>query len=186
MHAGLCGRQEEQAPRSTPSLAFDLTITCLLAPLLAGRSVVLAPRGAGHRGAWRLLRMRTDFSLVKLTPAHLECCSHLLRRRGGRRTRASSSAARPDAPKCLAFWRAHAPDTRLINEYGPTETVVGCCVYEVPTTAPRRGPSRSAGRSPTRGSMFWTPHLQPVPLGVPGELYIGGAGLARATSTARS
>ena len=31
----------------------------------------------------------------------------------------------------LAFWQAHAPETRLVNEYGPTETVVGCCVHEV-------------------------------------------------------
>ena len=35
----------------------------------------------------------------------------------------------------LAFWQHHAPGTRLINEYGPTETVVGCCVYELPTGA---------------------------------------------------
>ena len=31
----------------------------------------------------------------------------------------------------LEFWREHAPETRLINEYGSTETVVGCSVYEV-------------------------------------------------------
>ena len=32
------------------------------------------------------------------------------------------------------FWRRHAPNLQIVNEYGPTETVVGCCVYTLPET----------------------------------------------------
>ena len=39
----------------------------------------------------------------------------------------------------IAFWQKFAPDTVLINEYGPTETVVGCCVYRVPPGAHTAG-----------------------------------------------
>src|SRR6185369_1499963 len=68
---------------------------------------------------------------------------------------------------------------RLINEYGPTETVVGCCVYEVP---PGTSPSGALpiGRPIANTQLYiLDAHMQPAPLGVPGELYIGGAGLAR-------
>src|SRR4029079_7167521 len=79
----------------------------------------------------------------------------------------------------LAFWRRHAPSTRIINEYGPTETVVGCCVYELPPEGPGVG-GVPIGRPIANTQLYildrW---LTPVPIGVVGHLYIGGVQLAR-------
>ncbi len=63
--------------------------------------------------------------------------------------------------------------------YGPTETTDLVDRARVPAGRATRARSRSAGRSPTRRSTCSTARLQPVPVGVPGELYIGGAGVAR-------
>jgi amino acid adenylation domain-containing protein len=79
----------------------------------------------------------------------------------------------------LKYWQERASGTRLINEYGPTETVVGCCVYEVNGT----GIGRDAvpiGRPIANTQMYVLDRgLEPVPVGVKGEIYIAGAGLAR-------
>jgi amino acid adenylation domain-containing protein len=65
---------------------------------------------------------------------------------------------------------------RFFNAYGPTESTVCATVYECPNGS-RKLP---IGRPIINTQVYiLDPHLQPVPVGVPGELYIGGAGLAR-------
>ena len=79
----------------------------------------------------------------------------------------------------LAVWQQHAPETALFNEYGPTETVVGCCVYRVPPGQRVTG-SVPIGRPIANTQVYvLDPQRQLVPIGVPGELYLAGAGLAR-------
>ena len=64
---------------------------------------------------------------------------------------------------------------RLFNQYGPTEATGQAHALARPRPLPTGGaPCRSAGRSPTRGVYVLDDRLQPVPVGVPGELYIGG------------
>src|SRR6185503_13584414 len=75
--------------------------------------------------------------------------------------------------------RKNAPGTRLINEYGPTETVVGCCVYDAARPGDFHG-TVPIGKPIANTSLYvLDARRQPVPIGVPGELYIGGDGVAR-------
>jgi len=67
----------------------------------------------------------------------------------------------------------------LSSKYGPTETVVGCCIYELDAKAPGEG-AIPIGRPITNTQLYILDNfLQPLPIGVPGELHIGGAGVAR-------
>ena len=82
-------------------------------------------------------------------------------------------------PQRVAEWQRTAPkNVRLVNSYGPTEaTIVAtmCTVENEPT-----GREVSIGR-PVRNTFAYIldQQLTPVPIGVPGQLYIGGSGLAR-------
>jgi amino acid adenylation domain-containing protein len=162
------------------SIAFDATITSLYAPLLVGQRVVLLPEKQEIEALSATLSSNHNFSLVKLTPAHLGLLSQMLPPRQEEcQTRAFIIGGEALLGKSLSFWQSYAPNTRFINEYGPTETVVGCCVYEVPPQTSISG-AVPIGRAIANTQLYvLDPYLKPVPIGVPGELYIGGAGVAR-------
>jgi surfactin family lipopeptide synthetase A len=158
------------------SFSFDLTITSLFAPLLVGRSIFLV--ADGMENLVEALLARENYSLVKITPAHLRALAELMpsdQLRG--RVRVLVIGGEALHMESLVFWRTHAPMTRLINEYGPTETVVGCCVYEVGEEDPNAGPVPIG--TPVANSQLYVldESLQPVAKGVTGELYIGGDGV---------
>jgi amino acid adenylation domain-containing protein len=162
------------------SIGFDLTITGLFMPLLTGRSVIMVSEDEEYEGLANVFRRERNLSLVKITPAHLELLAQQL-----------PPAELKDRSNCLviggealrgealAVWQTHAPNTRLINEYGPTETVVGCCVYEVPPSETVSG-SVLIGKPIANTQLYVCDALGRLrPIGVPGELVIGGAGVAR-------
>lgn len=70
------------------------------------------------------------------------------------------------------------PHATLYNEYGPTEATVWCSVYQ--TTREEAGARVPIGKPIAHMQLYvLDERLQPMPIGVPGELYIGGACLAR-------
>jgi amino acid adenylation domain-containing protein len=160
-------------------LSFDLTVTALFAPLVTGRAVHLLPDKAAAEALIGALRSETNFSFVKITPAHLELLSQQLSPpQIAGRTHALIIGGENLLSEQIVFWQDFAPDTVLINEYGPTETVVGCCVYQVPPEERRQGSVPIGCPIINTQIYLLDAHLQLVPIGVPGELYVGGVGLA--------
>ncbi len=98
----------------------------------------------------------------------------------------------------LKVWQqSPLKQVRLLNAYGPTETTITATTYEIPAQSDSEygtGPRSDQPQVPRKLATSRVPigrplanrkvyildrHGNPVPIGVPGELYLGGAGLAR-------
>ncbi|SHJ37819.1 non-ribosomal peptide synthetase [Pseudozobellia thermophila] len=160
------------------SIGFDLTVTSVFLPLISGGQLVVYkedPRGADTS----IFRVMDDnlANTIKLTPSHLA----LLRKRD-----LASSVLHTlivggeDLKVSLAqeISRSFSKEIKIFNEYGPTEATIGC-------VATRYDPARHKGASVPIGhpidhmqAFVFDEYENQVPQGVPGELYIGGIGLA--------
>ena len=126
---------------------------------------------------------RNGYGLVKLTPAHLQVLAELLK---GEDLEGAAQAmvigGENLSVETVRWWSERAAGTRLFNEYGPTETVVGCCVYEVsPHLEAEAGRDDVPIGRPIANTKLYVMDIEQglAPKGVAGELYIGGRGVAR-------
>src|SRR4051812_42075344 len=161
------------------ALAFDATVTALFLPLLSGKLVALPP----EQNQFEILADRYgagDFSLLKLTPSHLDMLNHVGPiERLSRLTNCIVVGGESVTGAHLAPWRRHIPQTQIIIHYGPTETTCGSTTYELQSSDPDDG-VMPIGRPIWNTRVYVLDGgLEPVPAGVSGELYIAGSGLAR-------
>jgi amino acid adenylation domain-containing protein len=160
------------------SLSFDATITSLLTPLCVGSAVRLLGEKRELDGLEE--QVLRGCGLIKITPSHLEVLGQKLSNQG----RSSSVGILVVGGEALpastvALWRKVQPNVRMVNEYGPTETVVGCVVEEISSQVDldRLVP---IGRPIANTRIYILDRNgEPVPIGVVGELYVGGKGVAR-------
>jgi thioester reductase-like protein len=71
------------------------------------------------------------------------------------------------------------PNCQIFNHYGPTETTVGVLTYQIESKNNHQSTVPIGKPLPNTQVYILDEKLQPVPLGVPGELYIGGAQVSR-------
>ncbi|WP_084258836.1 non-ribosomal peptide synthetase/MFS transporter [Microtetraspora malaysiensis] len=167
------------------SLAFDFGVTVFYLCLMTGGTLHLVPsRTAGPELADAFRRAPIDY--LKITPSHLaalladadpaELLPRTLLLLGG------EAAPRGWAAELAALGRC-----RVVNHYGPTEATVGVTTHEVAAEGegvPAPGRGGAAGLpigSPLPGARAYVldERLRPVPIGVPGEIHLGGERLAR-------
>lgn len=159
------------------SLGFDLTVTSLFLPLLSGATVELVPEEEGLEGLAGHLASGRGGGLLKVTPSHLEMLAGSLPAGGGPRILVVGGESLGGEE--LAGWRARSPQTVVVNEYGPTETVVGCCAFQARLQEVEPGPVPIGVPIANTRLYVVDRDLSPVPPGVPGELLVGGPGVAR-------
>jgi amino acid adenylation domain-containing protein len=159
------------------SIAFDAVITVIFLPLLSGKFIHLISE---DRQLEELCDGKPIEVALKLTPAHLHILDQLsFFHRLQELTRCLILGGENLTGTDLASWRRHVPAVQLVNEYGPTETTVGCVVH--PIQAKDIGDLVIPIGRPIWNTRVYVldGSLQAVPVGVCGELYISGAGLAR-------
>jgi amino acid adenylation domain-containing protein len=167
------GLREHDVLLAVTTLSFDIAALEVFLPLIVGARVVLASRAVATDGR-QLLQTLADSqaTVMQATPATwrllLEAgwagSPQLTVLCGGEAL--PRELAQPLLARAAAVW----------NLYGPTETTIWSAVAQV---APGDGPV-PIGRPIANTQVYLLdPHLQPVPIGVPGELYIGGHGVAR-------
>jgi acyl-coenzyme A synthetase/AMP-(fatty) acid ligase/acyl carrier protein len=170
--AGEPGVTESDVLLAVTTLSFDIAVLEILLPLIVGGRTVIAPREVAADGA-RLAELlsTSGATVMQATPATwrmlIEAGYHpdtgLKVLCGGEALSAELAAALTDG------------GAEVWNLYGPTETTVWSAVSRVAA-----GQTPVLGRPVANTQLYvLDPHGQPVPAGVPGDIFIGGAGVAR-------
>lgn len=157
------------------TVSADLGHTSLMGALFSGNSLYLVPTAlAFDPDGFADYLGQHEIDVLKIVPGHLQgllaASNPVLPRQalvlGGE---AATSAL-------VERVRTLSPATRIFNHYGPTETTVGVLMHElaIDENFPPLG-------RPLPGCQLLVldAALQPVPIGVAGELYVGGASVAR-------
>jgi len=162
--------------QKTP-FSFDASVWEFFAPLLAGARLVLA-RPGGHQDLQYLVEVMQQHSvtILQVVPSllrvlvaepGLEACVGL--------RRVFSGGERLTLEPTRQLWQ-RLPEVELINFYGPTEATINATYWQ----CEREAEAVPIGKPLANLECFILDELQnPVPIGVAGELLIGGAGLAR-------
>ena len=153
------------------SFSFDASVIELIVTLLSGATVCLAPRKELLPGPGLLSLLREQAVTTAMFPPSLLA---LLSPEGLDALHTVASAGEACSSEVVARWATS--QRRFLNAYGPTEITVAATLAAC-TPDGQRPP---LGR-PLRNVKLYVldRHLRPVPVGVPGELFIGGIGVTR-------
>ena len=168
------------------SLAFDFSVWELWGALLSGGRLVLVSYWLSRSSEdfWELLA-REQVTVLNQTPSALRLLLGARESAGKGKLPAlrlvicGGETLDISSVRQWWLWQGY-PRPRFINMYGITETTVHVTSYELTTRDLQQGSQSLIGRPLADLQVYvLDTHLQLLPPGVPGELYVGGAGLAR-------
>src|ERR1051325_1237905 len=184
------GRAPADRYLHTASIAFSSSVRQLMVPLSLGATVVLATSEQTKNPLELLvLAQRHDVTIMDIVPSYWRNILHLLgdlplakrRQMLTTKLRLIGSASEPlwsDIPKNWSH--EFGPQTSLINMFGQTETTGIITVYPIPDVHDERVKVTPIGRPIANRRVYvLDAQLKPVPVGVQGELHVGGCSLGR-------
>jgi len=159
------------------SISFDLTVTSIFTPLISGTSIHVYP-GEDKVQCIQQIFADNRVGIIKLTPTHLKLIEHLDGKQSKIR-RMVVGGENLTSQLAHTIYQNFGDDLQIFNEYGPTETVVGCMTY---VYHPKKTWQDSVpiGVPADNVQIYLLDEaLMPVPVGVIGEMYISGDGVAQ-------
>jgi aspartate racemase len=165
------------------SISFDIAIEEIWPALMAGASLVLRPASFSVAVTDFLRCVREEgITVVDLPTAYWHELVQGISEGAGtlpKSLRFVIVGGEKASAALLQTWRTQAaPGVRWINTYGPTEASVIATAYE-PVSSEVPNPLPIGKPIDNVRTYILDRNLQPVPVGVPGELHIGGVGVAR-------
>jgi amino acid adenylation domain-containing protein len=179
------------------SLAADLGNTMIFPPLINGGCVVAVPQElATDASALAGYLERRPIDCLKVVPSHLRALIDSARARHILPAKLLVLGGEAASTDLVETVRATGARCRILNHYGPTECTIGVLTYEVPESIGEvpgsiGDSSDSVAHKPERDALptgfplagckvyVFDEEMEPVPVGVAGEIYIGGACVAR-------
>jgi amino acid adenylation domain-containing protein/thioester reductase-like protein len=175
--AMLCWARDSFSPEeitgvlASTSICFDLSVFEIFVPLSWGGTVILAENAL----ELPTLPAAPRVTLVNTVPSAITELARIDGIPAGVRT--INLAGEPLKGSLVQELYRKTRCARVLNLYGPSEDTT----YSTWTHVPRGDRNAPTIGRPIANSQAYilSPERQPVPVGVPGELYLGGAGLAR-------
>ncbi|HJT56496.1 MAG TPA: amino acid adenylation domain-containing protein [Ktedonobacteraceae bacterium] len=170
----------------TASQCFDISIWQFLATLLVGGCVHIYPDTVAHDPLQLLAHIQHDsVTILETVPSFLRIMLETLntdnvpnRALASLRWLIPTGEALP--PELCERWWETYPHIPLLNAYGPTECSDDVTHFPFSQPLPVNTLHTPIGRPVNNMYIYILDHhLQPVPIGIPGELYIGGVGVGR-------
>jgi amino acid adenylation domain-containing protein/FkbH-like protein len=154
---------------ASTSICFDLSVFELFVPLCCGGRVILAENALGLRG----LEAASEVRLVNTVPSAIRELLRLKAVPAG--VQVINLAGEPLSSDLVDQIYQETSVRKVFDLYGPTETTT----YSTGVLR-QQGQRATIGRPLSNEQVYLLDeHFQPVPIGMPGEIFIGGAGVAR-------
>ncbi len=164
------------------SYTFDASLTAIFMPLVEGRPIVIASKQYADVFEDPNFHINAPYDFIKVTPAHLPLLFNRFRTETGKIV-TNKIVVGGEALQLsqLQVLQDETLAVEVINEYGPTEATVGCSTFNfLRSHIDEKEKSISIGKPIDNVEIFiLDDELQPMPIGIAGEICIGGDGLAR-------
>ncbi len=159
------------------SLSFDLTVTSIYVPLITGNKIIIYGSQEKELLISRIIK-DDQVHIIKLTPAHLQIIKEM-NITSSKIKRFIVGGEELTRELAYAIYRKFDQKIELYNEYGPTETVVGCMIHRFNVDEDVRASVPIGVPADNTQIYLLDKYQQPVSMGVLGEIYISGDGVAR-------